>query len=342
MPGNHDWYDGLHGFMSHLCGLDVPRAPLRGRSRPARADRAPAVAHDGPARRRRPRGDARGAVAPAQQSRHPPQPGPYWAIDAGPVRIVGIDTGIVGAIDAEQAAWLRRVSLGSDRPKILADRQAAHRQREAAPGARPPSGSPTSSATPGRYVMAIGGDTHNYQRYPVRLADGRVLHYVVSGGGGAYTHATHQIPKVDVEGVSGGRVQVLSAAQRLARALLAALRRAARRRARLAGAHAGRGGDAAEPGARASSPRASRGWRSALRARLAGWALQPAPSRRGFHRFASEFFDWDDPPFFKHFLRVDADAAGLRVRCFGVSGCARASTDPPVEDEFTVPLPAGG
>ena len=39
------------------------------------------------------------------------QPGPYWAIDAGPVRIVGIDTGIVGALDADQAAWLRRVSL---------------------------------------------------------------------------------------------------------------------------------------------------------------------------------------------------------------------------------------
>ena len=49
----------------------------------------------------------------------PAQPGPYWAIDAGPVRIVGIDTGIVGTLDAEQAAWLRRVSLGSDRPKIL-------------------------------------------------------------------------------------------------------------------------------------------------------------------------------------------------------------------------------
>ena len=45
-----------------------------------------------------------------------------------------------------------------------------------------------------------------------------------------------------------------------------------------------------------------------VRARLAGWVLQPAPSRRGFHRFASEYFDWDDPPFFKHFLRIDADA----------------------------------
>ena len=44
------------------------------------------------------------------------------------------------------------------------------------------------------------------------------------------------------------------------------------------------------------------------RARLAARLLQPAPSARGFHRFASEFFDWNDPPFFKQFLRVDVEA----------------------------------
>ena len=72
------------------------------------------------------------------------------------------------------------------------------------------------------------------------------------------------------------------------------------------------------------------------RARLAGKLIQPAPSEHGFHRFASEYFDWNDPPFFKQFLRLDADDEGVRVRCFGVSGCARASVDPPVEDEFSV------
>ncbi|HMJ96279.1 MAG TPA: metallophosphoesterase, partial [Thermoleophilaceae bacterium] len=28
VPGNHDWYDGLHGFMSHLCGVQTAEAPL--------------------------------------------------------------------------------------------------------------------------------------------------------------------------------------------------------------------------------------------------------------------------------------------------------------------------
>jgi hypothetical protein len=73
-----------------------------------------------------------------------------------------------------------------------------------------------------------------------------------------------------------------------------------------------------------------------LRAKIAARLLQPAPAKHGFHRFASEYFDWNDPPFFKQFLRLDVDAERLRVRCFGVSGCARASADPPVEDEFSV------
>jgi hypothetical protein len=77
-----------------------------------------------------------------------------------------------------------------------------------------------------------------------------------------------------------------------------------------------------------------------LRARMAARLLQPAPAKHGFHRFASEFFDWNEPPFFKQFLRLDADPGTgvLNVRCHSVSGCTRASSDPPVEDEFSVRL----
>ena len=44
------------------------------------------------------------------------------------------------------------------------------------------------------YVAAIGGDTHNYQRYPVRVGE-RTIQYIVSGGGGALPGATHTIPR---------------------------------------------------------------------------------------------------------------------------------------------------
>ena len=338
VPGNHDWYDGLHGFMSHLCGIDAPMAPLsvgpglRGRiaRRLWRRTALPDDADLMSMRRERSR---------STQQSVSPQPGPYWALDAGPLRIVGIDTGIIGRIDPEQEAWLRRVSFGSDKPKILVTGKPLIVNGKHIADANSKAIEAVVRDPAARYVMAIGGDTHNYQRYPVRLPGAQVIQYVVSGGGGAYTHATHQIPKVDLEGVSeddfkcyplrsdslarfsqlydrrftGGKglleVTPAEAATRLSRVLRM-------------------------PPTRESPVALS------LRARVAGWALQPAPAKRGFHRFASEFFDWDDPPFFKQFLRLDADAGAstLRVRCYGVTGCARASADPPVEDDFTVPL----
>jgi hypothetical protein len=118
LPGNHDWYDGLTGFMATFC--DAP--PDAG---------APPVAGPGPGWRRLLlrllwRGAPRATVAHVADMRwfrdaeaqQAVQPGPYCAIDAGPVRLVLIDTGITGRIDREQGAWLRAVSAGA-RPKIL-------------------------------------------------------------------------------------------------------------------------------------------------------------------------------------------------------------------------------
>lgn len=47
-----------------------------------------------------------------------PQPGPYWAMEAGAVTLVSIDTGVDGSIHHEQAAWLLSVSREPG-PKIL-------------------------------------------------------------------------------------------------------------------------------------------------------------------------------------------------------------------------------
>jgi hypothetical protein len=76
--------------------------------------------------------------------------------------------------------------------------------------------------------------------------------------------------------------------------------------------------------------------RLSRRARLAARLINPLPAAHGFHRFASEVFDWDEPPFFKQFLRVDVTARDLTVRCFGATGCAGAETSPSVEDTFTI------
>jgi hypothetical protein len=339
IPGNHDWYDGLHGFMSHICGIDQPQAPLpvgpgiRGkiarllwRTTMRPDDRTLAAIRK-----------ARGRVT---QAPDPPQPGPYWAIDAGPVRIVGIDTGIFGSIDEEQAVWLRRVSFEPQRrPKILVTGKPLIVNSRRLDPKLAKAVDDVVRDERANYKVAIGGDTHNYQRYPVTLPDGRPLQYVVSGGGGAYTHATHQIPRVDLpdDGVAEDdftcyplRGDSLARFSQLYDRRLAFGRGLLELTPEEAASYLSTGLEI-EP---------TRGEQVTLsrRARIAARLLQPAPAKRGFHRLASEFFDWNEPPFFKSFLRVDAGDREIRVRCFGVSGCANSGADPPVEDEFTVPI----
>jgi Calcineurin-like phosphoesterase len=327
VPGNHDWYDGLQGFMHHICGIDDPDAPLDFGSgiRKAIARRTWRLS-------KRPTDQE---LVDMCLGREPPtQPGPYVAIDAGPLRIVTIDTGIRGGIDPEQAAWLERVSLSDPRPKILLTGKPIYVDGEHKDEQKPVDKIVTDPAA--NYVAAIGGDIHNYQRYPVTLPDGRTIQYVVSGGGGAFMHATHQIPEVDLPGVteedfrcyplrgdSLARYSQLYAKKLRQKWLKLTPHEASSYLARQMNREPTR------PGTKVELTR---------RAEWAGRVIQPLPAGRGFQRFVSEAFDWNDPPMFKSFLRIDATRSEVRIRCFGVSGCREAENTPPVEDEFTIPL----
>jgi hypothetical protein len=210
LPGNHDWFDLLDGFMFAFCGAEpLPRSNYRGSSyRPL--ERIARRLWRRSSRPNRP-------LLTALRNRRPPwrdgpprpaQPGPYFAIDTGPLRLVCIDTGVKNVIDHEQAEWLLRVSAGP-KPKILLTGRPIYADYEYEPsriawgddalmrkwGAEPEGWRPATVDDVVRraehnYVAAVGGDTHNYQRYPVRVGD-RTIQYVVSGGGGAYMHETH-------------------------------------------------------------------------------------------------------------------------------------------------------
>jgi hypothetical protein len=191
LPGNHDWYDLLHGFMDNFCDVRVRESfpPVRGwRERIAkllwRSPQEPDRELLDPLRKQFP--------AWRPDGERPCQPAPYFAIDAGPLRVIGIDTGINGTLDAEQGEWLRRVSAGP-RPKVLLTGKPLyvdykHKPTRIAGTER--TVDDIVRAAEHNYVAAIGGDIHNYQRYPVEV-DGRVIQYVVAGGGGAYMSATH-------------------------------------------------------------------------------------------------------------------------------------------------------
>ncbi|HEX7293873.1 MAG TPA: hypothetical protein VF259_04960 [Solirubrobacterales bacterium] len=219
IPGNHDWYDGLEGFMYHFCGAEpLPAERFRETEvRPAsrlarllwRGAEAPERDRLSRWRDSRPWGrDATKAV----------QPAPYFALDLGDLLLVAIDTGVTGAIDDEQGRWLVRVSGQVKKQKVLLTGKPIYVDGDYRPGeiAWKPSKREREDSPPFEtvddvvrhgpfgYVAAIGGDVHNYQRYRVELEERRTVQYIVSGGGGAYLSPTHRIPPIAGEAEDGG------------------------------------------------------------------------------------------------------------------------------------------
>ncbi|TXS51794.1 metallophosphoesterase [Streptomyces sp. uw30] len=347
IPGNHDWYEDLGAFMRVFCDDAPPLAPEPAPRLLSRAWLRQLLWH-------RPRKGDGQQLDTARQLRSAAaqqavQPGPYWAIDAGPVRIIGIDTGLLGTLDAEQGAWLREVSQGP-RPKILITGSPLYVDGEHHPCAIEGGGTVDDIVRDPahHYVAAIGGDIHNYQRYPVQV-DGRTIQYVVSGGGGAFMHATHTIPRVDIGHVTEKEFRCYP----LRGDSLAFYSRLYGRRLRLrrfftlteAEASAVVAERLGIPLTRAQQRTARLTWRVRLVAGLLGAGRRPdraarlrLPVRKIYTSLFSPSSATYSPPFFKQFLRLDVTPETVRLRCHAATGSHAQEVDPPVEDEVTIPL----
>ncbi len=346
IPGNHDWYEDLDGFMRVFCNA-APLAPALAPRPLTRARLRSLLWHKPRTPDARRLTDARKLRSASTQQAL--QPGPYWAIDAGPVRIVGIDTGLLGAIDAEQGRWLREVSRGP-RPKILITGSPLYVDGEHHPCAIEGGGTVDGIVRDPEhhYVAAIGGDIHNYQRYPVKV-DGRTIQYVVSGGGGAFMHATHTVPRVSIANVTEKdfrcyplRGDSLAFYSRLYGHRLRLRRFFTLTEAEATAVIAERLGI---PPARAQGAPARLTWRIRLVASLLGAGGRPdrtsrfrLPVRKIYTQLFSPSSATYSPPFFKSFLRLDVSPEAVRLRCFAATGNLREELDPPVEDEVTIPL----
>ena len=338
VPGNHDWYDGLNGFMSHFCDARVSDKPRRAEITGAFWQQAlKRLGWRQPSRTSEKKIQEMRAMRarPEQQAL---QPGPYLAIDTGPVLVVAIDTGVLGDIDRDQGEWLRRLSGTVDKPKILLTAKPLYVE-----GARHPGRIEGSTETvddivrapDNGYIAAIGGDIHHYERYPVSVQDGRVIQYIVNGGGGAGMQGTHKIPRIDLPGVKEADFRCYPLrGDSLSRVSEVYERRLGWLFGKLAIPPDQAAALMAEsldvPPVRplgadvVVTPEARRAFKKVMPSRR----RLPGPVRE----YLTQFLDWNDPPMFKSFLRIDASTEEIRIRCFSATGCRKHDQNPPVED----------
>jgi uncharacterized membrane protein HdeD (DUF308 family)/3',5'-cyclic AMP phosphodiesterase CpdA len=184
IPGNHDWYDALEGFVATFFTPEAARVAMRAR---VEADNRLTSTTDDrigwligeAARLRREYGMPTGF-----------QHAPYFQIQTDRFALIAVDTGVLRRVDADQLAWLR-AALEQSRDKlkmvILGHPLYAGGNYQAA-------GDPDFTALHElmhefRVEIVMAGDTHDLELYVERYqAEGadRVMYHVVNGGGGAY------------------------------------------------------------------------------------------------------------------------------------------------------------
>lgn len=182
IPGNHDWYDALEGFVATFLEPDAARAALR-----ARVAVDAGITSTTEARIE----EYLGTAARLQQEYGVPtrlQQAPFFQFQTDRFALVAVDTGVARRVDPLQLDWLR-AALESARGKT---KMAILGHPLYAGGHYMAEGNPEFAALHSLLrahdvAIVMAGDTHDLECYREPGAAGRpaTLH-VVNGGGGAY------------------------------------------------------------------------------------------------------------------------------------------------------------
>ncbi|PYN31568.1 MAG: hypothetical protein DME01_23980 [Candidatus Rokuibacteriota bacterium] len=184
IPGNHDWYDALEGFVATFFTPEAARVAMRAR---VEADNRLTSTTDDriawlvgeAARLRREYGVPTGF-----------QRAPYFQIQSDRFALLAVDTGVLRRVDPDQLAWLRAAleqSRGKFKMVILGHPLYAGGLYQATGDGDFTALHDLMREHGVEIVMA--GDTHDLELYVERYqAEGteHVMHHVVNGGGGAY------------------------------------------------------------------------------------------------------------------------------------------------------------
>jgi 3',5'-cyclic AMP phosphodiesterase CpdA len=182
IPGNHDWYDALEGFAVTFLEPDAARASIRAR---AEADLRVTSTTEGRIE------DLIHEAERLRQAYAVPtgfQRAPFFEIQTERFALVAVDTGILRAIDVEQAAWLDAAldrAAGKFTMAILGHPFFAG-GHDVTVGDQEFAGLKKLLLRHG-VAIVMAGDTHDLEYYAEpSAAASTVVHHFVNGGGGAY------------------------------------------------------------------------------------------------------------------------------------------------------------
>jgi 3',5'-cyclic AMP phosphodiesterase CpdA len=184
IPGNHDWYDALEGFVATFFTPEAARVAMRAR---VEADnRLTSTTDDRIAW-------LIGEAARLRREYEVPtgfQQAPYFQIQTDRFALIAVDTGVLRRVDPDQLAWLRAAldrSAGKFKMVVLGHPLYSGGLYQAAGDADFTLIHELLREHQVDLVMA--GDTHDLELYLERYQTAgtdRVMHHVVNGGGGAY------------------------------------------------------------------------------------------------------------------------------------------------------------
>jgi len=181
IPGNHDWYDALDGFVAAFYTPASARTAIRAR---IASDEGISSTTEGM---------LDGFVKRAEFLRREYgvptgfQRAPFFQVQTPSFALLAVDTGVLRGVDREELAWLR-AALEASRGKTIM----------AILGHPFFAGGHDTSIGDDRFLeirhllqqydvrLIMAGDTHDMEYYAERRSDGATVHHWVNGGGGAY------------------------------------------------------------------------------------------------------------------------------------------------------------
>jgi 3',5'-cyclic AMP phosphodiesterase CpdA len=190
IPGNHDWYDALEGFVAAFFEPGAARVAMKAR---VEADQSLSSTTDG-------RIESLVAQASALRSFYGVPTGyqqaPFFQVQTDRFALIAVDTGVLKSIDAAQRAWLHRALAAADGKLTMAIVGHPFYAGGVAQDAGHEAFAAIHQLLREHHVAVVmAGDTHDLEYYGEPQPGSRdgdrgavpdVVHHFVNGGGGAY------------------------------------------------------------------------------------------------------------------------------------------------------------